>query len=89
MTAHAGLDRSDPSKVGPYRIRGRLGVGGMGVGYAAYDTQNRHPVAVKVVRTEFADDPAFRARFAREVAVMSRVHGPCLLPLLAADTQSA
>ncbi|WP_409470373.1 protein kinase domain-containing protein [Streptomyces sp. HC307] len=89
MTAHAGLDRSDPSKVGPYRIRGRLGAGGMGVVYAADDTQNRRPVAVKVVRKEFADDPAFRARFAREVAVMSRVHGPCLLPLLAADTQSA
>lgn len=43
-------------------------------------------VAVKVIRVEYAGDPDFRARFAREVDLMHRVTGPCLVPLVAADT---
>jgi serine/threonine protein kinase len=42
-------------------------------------------VAVKLVHPEHAQDPEFRARFRREVALSSRVSGPHLVPLLAAD----
>lgn len=42
-------------------------------------------VAVKVIHPEQAQEPEFRARFRREVELSSRVTGPHLVPLLAAD----
>ncbi|MFD0296957.1 serine/threonine-protein kinase [Streptomyces sp. NPDC127118] len=74
----------DPKRVGPYRIIGRLGSGGMGTVHAGLDPAGLR-VAVKVVHPAQAEDPEFRARFRREVQLSSRVQGPCLIPLLAAD----
>ncbi len=42
-------------------------------------------LAVKVIRPEYTDDPAFRARFRREVDAARRVGGPWTAPLLDAD----
>ncbi|WP_377271363.1 protein kinase [Peterkaempfera sp. SMS 1(5)a] len=82
------LTDGDVVEIGPYRVLGRLGAGGMGIVYAAADREGRR-VAVKVVRAEIADDPSFRARFRREVDLLRRVTGPCLVPLLGADTDTA
>jgi serine/threonine protein kinase len=46
----------------------------MGSVYFAY-TRGGQPVALKLVRREFADDPEFRHRFAREVEAARRVQG--------------
>ncbi|MEU4152940.1 serine/threonine-protein kinase [Streptomyces sp. NPDC026659] len=78
----------DPSRVGPYRIIGRLGSGGMGVVHAGL-TADGLRVAVKVIHPAQAEDQEFRARFRREVQLSARVKGPCLVPLLAADTEAA
>ncbi|MFF9041735.1 serine/threonine-protein kinase [Streptomyces sp. NPDC014892] len=78
----------DPSRIGPYRIVGRLGAGGMGTVHAGV-TSDGTRVAVKVIHPEQAQEPEFRARFTREVALSSRVTGPYLIPLLAADTDAA
>jgi serine/threonine protein kinase len=45
--------------------------------------------AVKVLRPELADDPEFRVRFRREVAVLGSVTGLCTVRVLEADTESA
>ncbi|MGW7610849.1 serine/threonine protein kinase [Streptomyces sp. NPDC054766] len=74
----------DPKRVGPYRIIGRLGSGGMGTVHAGLDPAGLR-VAVKVIHPAQAEDPEFRARFRREVQLSARVQGPCLIPLLAAD----
>ncbi|MFF3606738.1 serine/threonine-protein kinase [Streptomyces sp. NPDC002463] len=74
----------DPARVGPYRIVGRLGVGGMGTVHAALDAGGNR-LAVKVVHPAQTGDEEFRARFRREVALTSRVSGPCLVPVVAAD----
>ncbi|MGW2699911.1 serine/threonine protein kinase [Streptomyces sp. NPDC001340] len=74
----------DPSRIGPYRIVGRLGAGGMGTVHAGV-TPDGMRVAVKVIHPEQAQEPEFRARFRREVELSSRVTGPHLVPLLAAD----
>jgi serine/threonine kinase PknH len=68
------LASGDPAVVGGYRLRGRLGAGGMGVVYLAF-TPGGRPVALKVVRPELGDDPDFRARFQQEVAAARRVSG--------------
>ncbi|WP_326783081.1 serine/threonine protein kinase [Streptomyces sp. NBC_00151] len=78
----------DPGRIGPYRIIGRLGSGGMGTVHAALDPDGRQ-VAVKVIHSAQAGDGEFRARFKREVEVSRRVTGPFLVPLLAADPGAA
>ncbi|MEU3400631.1 serine/threonine-protein kinase [Streptomyces filamentosus] len=75
----------DPRSVGPYRVIGRLGAGGMGSVYAALDSSGLQ-VAVKVVHPAQAADDEFRARFRREVRLSQRVTGPCLVPVHDADT---
>jgi serine/threonine protein kinase len=56
----------------------------MGTVYASVAADGMR-VAVKVIHPEQAQDPEFRARFRREVELSSRVTGPHLVPLLAAD----
>ncbi|MGX4688284.1 serine/threonine protein kinase [Streptomyces sp. JNUCC 63] len=77
----------DPSRIGPYRIIGRLGAGGMGTVHAGV-TPDGTRLAVKVIHPQQAQEPEFRARFKREVELSSRVTGPHLVPLLAADTEA-
>ncbi|MFD5619388.1 serine/threonine-protein kinase [Streptomyces yangpuensis] len=72
--APAALAADDPYEIGGYRLHARLGSGGMGVVYLAY-TPGGRPIALKAVRREFAADPEFRERFAREVASARRIHG--------------
>ncbi len=79
------LQPGDPQAIGSYRLRGRLGSGGMGVVFLGTSVGGRL-VAVKVVRSDFATDPEFRARFRREVAVARTVSGQFTAPVIDADT---
>ncbi|MFB6676633.1 protein kinase [Streptomyces sp. NPDC056390] len=77
----------DPRRIGPYRVIGQLGTGGMGTVYAAVDPAGLQ-MAVKVVHPAQASNAEFRARFRREVQLSRRVTGPCLVPVHDADTDS-
>ncbi|WP_432011636.1 penicillin-binding transpeptidase domain-containing protein [Streptomyces cucumeris] len=77
----------EPAEIAGYRVRGRLGVGGMGAVYLAY-TRGGLPVALKVIRDEYAQDQEFRRRFAREVAAVRRVQGPYTAPVIDSDADS-
>jgi hypothetical protein len=68
------LQPDDPQTIGPYRLVGQLGQGGMGRVFLGVSPGGR-PVAVKAIRAELAADPEFRARFGREVAAARRVSG--------------
>ena len=72
----------DPAVVGPYRLLGRLGTGGMGQVFLGQSSGGRL-VAVKVIRPELAGEPGFRKRFAREVTSARNVSG--LFTALVAD----
>src|ERR1700729_1336606 len=68
------LQPADPRLIGPYRLVGQLGSGGMGRVFLAMSAGGR-PVAVKMIRAELAAAPDFRKRFSREVAAARRVNG--------------
>ncbi|MGW4723035.1 serine/threonine-protein kinase [Streptomyces sp. NPDC004291] len=79
------LNAEDPVRIGPFRLIGRLGVGGMGRVFLARSAGGR-TVAVKVVHAELAAREEFRRRFAREVAALERVGGTGTAPVLGSDT---
>ncbi|WP_405737189.1 serine/threonine-protein kinase [Streptomyces sp. NBC_00028] len=81
------LRDSDPAEVGGYRIKDRLGSGGMGVVYLARSASGRR-LAVKVVHAQYADDDEFRARFRREVAAARQVSGAFTAPVVDADADA-
>jgi outer membrane protein assembly factor BamB len=68
------LEEDDPRVAGDFRLRARLGAGGMGQVYLGFSPAGR-AVAVKVCHPEFAADPAFVTRFAHEVAAARAVNG--------------
>ncbi|MBZ5611367.1 MAG: protein kinase [Acidobacteriia bacterium] len=69
-----------PERIGSYRITGKLGEGGMGVVYSAYDTRLNRPVALKVIRGS-ADEENLRKRFVREGQSAARVNHPNICSL--------
>jgi hypothetical protein len=81
----SGPGAPDLAVVGPWVLEGRLGEGGMGVVYRGRRRDGGTPVAVKVIRSAYADDPEFRARFAREAAAAGRVASFCTARVLDAD----
>ncbi|MFD5570755.1 serine/threonine-protein kinase [Streptomyces cadmiisoli] len=82
------LGADEPATIGPYRLLGRLGSGGMGRVYLGRSAGGR-TVAVKAVHPHFALDEEFRARFRREVEAARRVGGAWTAPVLDADPDAA
>ncbi|MGW0903103.1 serine/threonine-protein kinase [Streptomyces sp. NPDC002853] len=81
------LGNGDPARIGAYRLLGLLGEGGMGRVYLGRSEGGR-TVALKVVRSEIAQVPDFRRRFAREVDAARRVAGPWTAAVLDADVEA-
>ena len=76
---------NDPREIGPYRVVGRLGAGGMGMVYAGMDAAGRR-VAVKLVHEVYSLDLDFRRRFSREISVLGEVQGACVARVLGSDS---
>ncbi|MEO0559378.1 MAG: serine/threonine-protein kinase [Bacteroidota bacterium] len=93
LQAHAAADAEDalqspfqsaplPGTIGPWRPIHRLGVGGMGVVYAAEHTDPsfRQQAALKLVRPGFGE--AFLRRFVRERSLLAEMEHPGVARLL-------
>jgi WD40 repeat protein/predicted Ser/Thr protein kinase len=65
-----------PIQIGRYVILRRIGEGGMGVVYAAYDNELDRKLAIKLVRAERALDDESRTRVRREAQAMARLSHP-------------
>lgn len=77
------LTASDPTRLGPWELLGRLGAGGMGVVYLGRD--GPRTAAVKAVAPFLAGNADFRARFRREAQICATVTGPQVAELYGAD----
>ena len=64
------------TSVGPYRVSGLIGEGGMGQVYRAHDTKLQRDVALKILPDVFVHDPDRRARFTREAHVLASLNHP-------------
>ena len=62
----AGAQLAAGSTLGPFRIIGLLGKGGMAAVYEAYDSSLERSVALKVLPPEFLHDDSFARRFRQE-----------------------
>jgi serine/threonine protein kinase len=60
--------------MGPYRMEGPLGAGGMGEVYRARDTKLDREVAIKVLPSALSQDPERLARFGREAKVLASLN---------------
>ncbi|MBM7517519.1 serine/threonine-protein kinase [Nocardioides nitrophenolicus] len=63
-------------RAGRYRLDSMIATGGMGVVWRATDTRLGRPVAVKVLKPEYADDAMFRSRFEGEARSAAALHHP-------------
>lgn len=61
---------------GRFRIEREIGTGGMGTVYLATHLGLERPVAVKIIRREFAGDADVADRFLREARTMAKLHHP-------------
>jgi serine/threonine protein kinase len=65
----------EPAMIGRYRVRQRLGEGGMGVVYAAEDERLGRRVAIKKLHRK-SEDPSARERLWREARAAARLNHP-------------
>jgi Flp pilus assembly protein TadD/tRNA A-37 threonylcarbamoyl transferase component Bud32 len=69
------------ARIGPYRIEGRLGAGGMGEVYRAWDERLERWVALKLIRPESAENDKARERFRREARAAASLSHPSLVQI--------
>ena len=70
-----------PPTIGPYTLGERLGAGGMGEVYQAYDERLDRWVAIKLIRPESAASENARERFRREARAAARLSHPSIVQI--------
>ena len=78
---HVRVDRLIGKELGPYRVLGKLGEGGMGEVYRAHDTRLHREVAIKVLPEMLAEDPDRIARFEQEARATAALNHPNIVAL--------
>jgi len=72
---------AEGENIGPYRIIGKLGQGGMATVYKAYHAALDRYVAIKVLHPAFLEDQTFTGRFQREARVVAKLEHPSIVPV--------
>jgi predicted ATPase len=70
-----------PTTFGHYRVDMRIGSGGMGEVFRAFDTRLNRPVAVKLMRNAHTEQAAIVQRFLREARAASALNHPNIVTI--------
>lgn len=73
-----------PRRIAHFEIRERLGAGGFGIVYLAFDLRTRREVALKIPRLETFATDELRQRFEHEAMAAARLDHPHIVPVLEA-----
>lgn len=73
--------QASPNGVAGFEILGKLGEGGMGVVYEAFDRTLRRKVALKRMRQELLDVPKARRRFLKEARTVASLRHPHIVAI--------
>ncbi|HEX9799956.1 MAG TPA: protein kinase [Thermoanaerobaculia bacterium] len=79
------MELTSGSDLSRYRLGDKLGAGGMGVVYRAFDTRLERPVALKVLPPEAVGDASRRERFVREAKAASALNHPHIVTVFDID----
>jgi serine/threonine protein kinase len=71
-------------EIAGFRIEREIGRGGMGVVYVATQVFPERRVALKLLSSDLAADPAFRERFVRESNAAASTEHPSIVPVYGA-----
>lgn len=80
---------SVPARIGPYRVDGLLGRGGMGEVYRAYDEGLQRAIAVKRIAAPHRTHVDARARFWREARALAALDHPGIVRVHRIDESDA
>ena len=70
-----------PQNLKGYELRERIGAGGFGAVYRAYQSTVGREVAVKIILPGLANQPEFIRRFEGEAQIIARLEHPHITPL--------
>ena len=68
--------------VGRFRIGELIGSGGFAWVYRAFDPQLEAPVAIKILKPQYAGDETFESRFRREASIAARLRHPNIVRII-------
>ena len=69
--------------LGKYRVDAVVGTGGFAWVYKAYDPELEIPVALKILKPQYAGDEKFEQRFRREASTAARLRHPNIVKIYA------
>ena len=72
-------ENPEPERIGAYQVRGRLGVGGMGEVFLAWDERLQRHVAVKRIRHDVQTTAARRQRLRQEARAAASLNHPTIV----------
>ncbi len=77
------------SQLGRYTINERLGLGGMGAVYRAFDAVDGKSVAIKILNRQVASDSVTARRFAKEARILAKANNPYVANLYEVNSDAA
>ena len=73
--------------LGRFRVDSLIGSGGFAWVYRGYDPELEIPVAIKVLKPQFAGEETFETRFRREASTAAKLRHPNIIRILAVGRQ--
>lgn len=81
VAGHVPRDDQVQFSIGPYQVLDKIGQGGMGEVFLAYDTVCGRRIALKRIRSDLLSHKQMHRRFLKEARVTSQLTHPAIIPI--------